>query len=97
MFLVNVPNSVSVAAELYVQSFSRCLASLAAVREQEALRLQAEGARGDFIYFDEVVEAANNLATKAVALEFGADIVDALADMDVISSQLESQAVRRRG
>lgn len=83
MLLVGVPNSVAIAAELYVQTFSRCLASLSAVREQEALRLQAEGQHGDFIYFDEVIEAANNLAAKAVELEFGPNVLDELGDMSI--------------
>jgi len=88
MLLVGVPNSVSIAAELYVQSFSRCLASLAAVREHEALRLQSDGERGDFIYFDEVVEAANNLAVKAVEMEFGPDVVEALNEMSVLNAKV---------
>jgi len=88
MQLVGVPNSVAVAAELYIQSFSRCLASLSAVREREALRLQADGERGDFIYFDEVVESANNLAAKAVEMEFGAEVLDALADLSIISPKI---------
>jgi len=88
MFLEGVPTSVAIAAELYVQSFSRCLASLAAVREQEALRTQAMGDHGDFIYFDEVVEAANNLAAKAVEVEFGPDVLDALADLSILTPRV---------
>jgi len=85
MLLQGVPNSVSIAAELYVQTFSRCLASLAGVREQEALRVQADGGRADFIYFDEVVEAANTLAAKAVECEFGPEVLDALGEMSVLT------------
>lgn len=85
MLLVGVPNSVAIAAELYVQTFSRCLASLSAIREQEALRLQADGEHGDFIYFDEVVEAANNLAAKAVEMEFGPEVLDELGNMSVLT------------
>ena len=91
MHLAGVPNSVSIAAELYVQSFSRCLAALAAVREEEALRQQASGQRGDFIYFDEVVEAANNLAAKAVELEFGPEVMDALGDMSVLTPKVSAR------
>ena len=90
MLLVDVPNSVAVAAELYIQSFSRCLASLSAVREEEALRLQAEGQRGDFIYFDEVLESANHLAVKAVEMEFGQEVIDALAEMNILSPRVNS-------
>ncbi len=85
MLFDKVPNSVTVAAELYVQSFSRCLASLAAVREQEALRVQSAGGRADFVYYDEVVEAANHLATRAVEMEFGPDVLETLAEMSVLS------------
>jgi hypothetical protein len=88
MQLVGLPNSVKVAAELYVQSFSRCLASLAAVREQEALRLHAIGERGDFVYFDEIVETANHLATKAVQIEFGLEVLDVLKDMSVVTTRV---------
>jgi len=94
MVLVGVPNSVAVAAELYVQSFSRCLASLAAVREQDALRAQAQGEHGDFIYFDEIVEAANNLAAKAVELEFGPEVLDALSDLSVITPKATNGLLR---
>lgn len=85
MQLIGVHNSVALAAELYIQSFSRCLASLSAVREQEALRMQAQGEQADFIYFDEVIEAANNLATKAVEMEFGPDVMDAVSKLTSMS------------
>jgi hypothetical protein len=91
MLLVGVSNSVSIAAELYVQSFSRCLASLSAVREQEALRLQSDGQHGDFIYFDEVVEAANNLAVKAVEMEFGNEVLEALGEMNLLTGKVSSR------